>query len=491
MFADRELVATGIPSLDTLLAGGIPRRQSLIITGNPGTGKTILGGQIVFGLAQRGVRVVLATVTSEPHDKLVTELRNFSFFDADRIGEEIFLLSAYPWVQKGPREAKEGLLKMVKERQAGILFIDGLRSVRDLWQDEARMRDFLYEMNVALAQTDTLGIFTTEYPLERLLDYPEATTVDGIISMSCRQYGERIVRRAQVVKLRGRPHLTGQHVMHITSRGIEITPRLESVTVPPKSFTPPEERVSFGLPELDGLMAGGLYRHTTTIMAGSTGIGKTLLAAHFVANGALSGEPSMFISLSETGPRLAQRARRIGLDLAPALATGNLALEYVPAIEMEADDLAAQILRMVEAHGTPPRRLVIDGLTAFEESLLVHKERARTFLSALIMRLRDLGCTTVFIKEVATITGPELDFSDSPISILAENVIFLRHLELRGRLHRIISILKMHDSESDPNLREFVIGNDGLRVVDPIHSAEGLLTGIGRPVGGWDTARDP
>lgn len=478
MHDDRELIPTDIPSLDLLLAGGIPRRQSLIITGNPGTGKTILGSQVAFALAARGIPVVLATVTSEPHDKLVNELRGFSFFQPERIGEEIFLLSAYPWLQKGPREAKEGLMKMVRERRAGVLFIDGMRGVRDLWQDEARMRDFLYEMNVGLAQCDAIGLFTTEYPLEKLLDYPEATTVDGIVSLTARAYGERIVRRAHVAKLRGRPHLTGQHVMHITSSGIQITPRLESVTRA-IAFKPPEERIGFGLPELDRLMAGGLFRETTTIMAGSTGIGKSLLSLHFAASGARDGERSLFFSFHETGPRLAQRARRIGLELEPLMTSGNLAIHHMLPMEAEADDLAAEILRAVERHQA--RRLVVDGLANLEESLIGHTERARTFLQALILRLRAAHTTSIFIKEMSTVTGPELDFSDSPVSILAENVIFLRHLELRGRLHRMISILKMHDSESDPNLREFVISRDGLRVLEPIHSAEGLLTGIGRP----------
>jgi circadian clock protein KaiC len=468
-----DIISTGIPTLDHLLGGGIPRRQCVIITGDPGTGKTILCSQIAFARAARGDRVVLATVTSEPHDKLVQELRAFSFFDRARVGEDIFLVSAYPWFQKGPKEAREGLVRVMRERKARLLFIDGLRSVRDLWQDESKMRDFLYEFGVALAQLDAIALITTEYPLQKLLDYPEATTVDGIISLSTREYGERVVRRAHVAKLRGQAHLVGQHVMHIGDRGVEITARLESVTRPDESFEPPEERVGFGLPELDNLMFGGLYRETTTILAGSTGIGKTLLSLHFVANGASEGEVSLFISFTETPRRVVQRARRIGIDLEPGIRAGKLHIHHIPAMEVEADDVAAEILRCVQATGA--RRVVIDGLVHVEDSLMRHAERAREFLMALILQLREAGATTIFVKEVSKVTGPELDFSDSPISILSENVIFMRHVVVRGRMHRLMSILKMHDSASDPNVREFEITSEGLCVLQPPQSLDGVL----------------
>jgi circadian clock protein KaiC len=474
-----DLLGTGNASLDVLLGGGIPIRNAVIVAGDPGTGKTVLCSQIAFANAARGGKTVLATVTSEPHDKLVHALRAFAFFDAGRIGEDIYLLSAYPWLLKGPREARDGLLKAVRERKAQLLFIDGLRAVRDLWQDESKVRSFLYELNVGLAQVGAVGLFTTEYPLHRLLELPEATTVDGIVSLAMRAQGEGVVRRAQVVKLRGRPHLTGQHVMRIDSRGVEITPRLEAVTRPNADFEPSSERVGFGLPELDRLLGGGVYRQTTTIIAGGTGVGKTLLSLYFAESGARAGEPSLFVSLSEPTKVLVQRARRVGLDLAGQLESGRLTLDFCPAIEAEADHLAEYLLRRVEQLGA--RRLVLDGLSLLEDTLSRHGERTRPFLMALTARLREAGVTTVFVKQVPKVAGPELDFSDSAISILAENVLLLRHLELRGRLRRTLSALKMHDSDYDQNLREFELGSTGLRVLDPIASIERLHTGAAAP----------
>lgn len=474
-----SMIETGIPQLDLLLGGGVPPRHAVIVTGDPGTGKTILCSQIAFAVAARGARVVLATVASESQDKLIGELQAFSFFEPDRIGEDIFVVSAYPWLKKGPKEAKDLLLKTMKDRGAKLLFMDGLRSLRDLWQNDAKLRDFLYELNVGLSQLDAVSLLTTEYKLPRLMDFPEATTVDGIISLTAQSYGGRVVRRVQVAKLRGRGHLTGEHVMHITGDGVSIVPRIEETTRPAPTFKPSSERASFGLPELDAVLHGGIPRASTTLMAGSTGVGKTFLGMHFAADGARRGERALLINYTEPVERLVARAKGISLDLEPLAKKGDLLLQYRPSMNAEGDDLVAEMLETVKAQGV--RRLIVDGIGEIEESIL-DKPRVRGILGSLIIQLRDLGVTTIFVKEVPKITGPELDFSDTPISVTAENLLFFRHIELRGRIHRVASVLKMRESDYDPFVREFEITAQGLRVLGPVEAAEGLLTGTARIV---------
>jgi circadian clock protein KaiC len=475
-----HIVTTGIADLDLLLGGGIPQRQSVVITGDPGTGKTILCSQIAFAQAARGDSVVLATVASESQDKLLDELRGFEFFDPERVGKEIFLVSAYPSLQKGPKEAKDLLLRTMKDRKAKLLFVDGMRSVRDLWQSEGKLRDFFYELNVGLAQRDAIGLFTTEYPLQKLMDYPEATTVDGIVAVSALRFGGRLVRRIQVAKLRGRAHLTSEHLMHINRSGISIIPRLEETTRADVGFEPPEERAAFGLPELDRVLHGGLPAMSTTLMAGSTGVGKTLLASQFLAEGARRDQPGLLVTYSEPVGRLVKRALGVSLDLRPLIERRQLFIEYTPPTHLEGDDLVAQILALVRERGI--RRLVVDGIGEIEESIL-ERGRVRGLLASLIIQLRDMGTTTLFIKEVPKITGPELDFSDTPISVTAENLLFFRHIEMRGRLHRALSILKMRESDYDPYVREFAVTSKGITVLGPLDSAAGLLTGVARPLG--------
>jgi circadian clock protein KaiC len=477
MALEKKIVQTGVPTLDLLLGGGIPARQSMIVTGDPGTGKTILCSQIAFTQAARGTRVVLATVASESQDKLMEELEGFSFFDPARIGNGIYIVSAYPWLQKGPKEAKDLLLRTMREQKARLLFVDGLRSLRDLWQNEAKLRDFLYELNVGLSQQDAIALFTTEYPLHTLMNYPEATTVDGLIALSTQRFGGRVVRRVQVAKLRGRAHLTGEHLMHITQNGISIIPRIEETTVADPQFVPSADRAEFALPELDKMLHGGLPCLSTTLMVGSTGVGKTLLATHFLAAGAQRGEPGLLINYSEPVRRLVGRAKSIGMNVEPLIARGTLHIDYRAPTNVEADDLIAEALD--QCRRLKVKRLVIDGIGEIEESVL-ERQRIRGMLCAMIIQLRDMGVSTIFVKEVAKIAGPELDFSDTPIAVTAENVVFFRHIELRGRIHRILSVLKMRESGYDPYMREFEIAPEGVRVLGALEAAEGLLTGVAR-----------
>lgn len=475
------LFDTGIPSFNALLGGGIPRRQSIIVAGDPGCGKTVLCSQVAFLAAARGLSVVLATVTSEPHDKLVGELTGFSFFKHELLDDKLFVMSAYPTLKQGAKETRDLLIHTVRRRGAKLLFIDGLRAIRDLWQDEAKLREFLYELGIGLAAADCIGLFTTEYPVEKLLALPEATTVDGIISLAVNKQGARRLRRGEVVKLRGRPHLSGEHLMQIDEQGVLFLPRLEAVL--PSAVldkAPPLGRASFGLPELDVLMEGGLPLWSSTMLAGSMGVGKTLLAAHFAAEGARQGEQVLFVSFFDPPAALMARARRIGLDVEAHAKSGLLSFLYLPAVEAEADLAVHQILEKVERLGV--KRLVVDGLTDLEVSV-ADPARRRAFLAALALRLRVAGVTSLFTREVPKIAGTELDFSDAPVAIMGENLLLLRYVELRGRIHRILSVLKMRDSKYDSDVREFEISDSGMKVLTPMRSAEGLLTGQARPIG--------
>jgi circadian clock protein KaiC len=468
------VLSTGIPSFDLILGGGIPSRQSIIVSGSPGTGKTVLCSQIAFAQAERGIPVIIATVTSEPHDKLVSDLQDFRFLNRARIGEEVFFLSTYPWLKKGAKEAKDLILSTVRERGARLLFMDGIRSLRELWQDESKLREFLYELAVGLSASECIGLFTSEYPLHRLLDFPEATTLDGIISLSTREVGPRRIRRIEVAKLRGRAHLNGEHLMQISQDGIRVTPRLESCVHADMDYLPSGERAVFDLPQLDAMLGGGLPYRSTTLIAGSMGVGKTLLALHFAAAGARRGEPVHFLSFLEPRDKLLARARGIGLELSPLVERGLLQIEYRPPLDIEADQLVAETLgRLTE---TKARRLVIDSINDLEHTL-VDEKRLRELLAAFIIELRRLGTTALFVKEVPKLASLELDFSDTPTSMVAENLLFLRHVELRSRLHRLISVLKMRDSGYDGSLREFAISPEGLRILDPIPTTGGLLTG--------------
>src|SRR5256885_5932302 len=248
--------------------------------------------------------------------------------------------------------------------ETGIPSLDGLRSMRDLWQDEARLREFFYELGTGLAAVDCVGLFTTEYQIERLLELPEATTLDAILSLTIKHHGARRLRRAEVVKVRGQPHLTGEHFLDIGEEGIRIIPRIEALTPSAVDFVPQDGRAAFGVSELDALLDGGLPVGTTTMLAGSMGIGKTVFSLQFALDGVRKGEKTLFVGFVEEPGVVVARGHRIGLDVRPFIASGALHLNYQPPTEIEADSLVDHVLAEIARLGA--RRLGIDGLGGLE-----------------------------------------------------------------------------------------------------------------------------
>lgn len=485
--ATRARLATGVPGFDELLGGGLPEGQTLVVTGDPGAGKTVLCSQIAFAHAREGRSVLFATITSESQDKLLLDLGGFSFFSREPIGERLFFLSLYPALKKGPKEARDLIVKTVIERRAKLLVLDGFRAVRDLWRDEAKMREFLYELGVGVSAAGCSCLITTEYGLPRLLEFPEATTVDGIISLTREAAGATSHRRVEIVKLRGQRHHTGRHTLRLNDDGVSMVPRLEAVPRQDRDYEAAAERVSFARPELDALLRGGLQLGSTTLLAGSTGVGKTLLALQFLAEGAARGEKGVFYAFTEPPRSLIRRADGIGLRMSTHVQSGLVRIEYPPPVEADGDELAQDIIAKAKEFGA--RRLVVDDLLELEEAVSP-PGRLRAFFTALMVRLRSLGATSIFTKQISKLVGVELDFTDTPIASVAENLLFLRHVELAGKLHRVLSILNLRDSAFDADLREFVITDEGIRVLGPMQGAHGLLTGLARPLRSRSTDGD-
>jgi circadian clock protein KaiC len=482
-----KLFETRIPNLDVLLGGGIPRRQTLIVTGSPGGGKTILVNQIAFLAAAQGVPVVFSTLTSEPHDKLIEQLSAFKFFPRELLGEQVFLINTCAAMKKSGKEARDLLLGAVRERAASLLVIDGLRSMRDLWQDEARLREFFYELGTGLAAVDCVGLLTTEYPIERLLAArghhhrrhpladdqaprrPAASPGRGRQGARPTSLDRRALPRDQ---RGGDPDHSPNRGTRATSRGFRAERGARLVRCPRAG-------------RAAGRWAAGRDHDHARGQHGNRQ--DPLLPPIRVGRGA-QGEKTLFVGFVEEPGVLAARAYRIGLDVRRSIASGALQLLYQPPTEMEADSLVDRVLAEIARLGA--RRLVIDGLGELELSV-ADVDRRELFFGALSMRLRLAGVTSLFTKEVAKIAGSELDFSSTPIAILGENLLLLRFVELRGRIHRILSVLRMRDSKYQSDLREFEISDQGIRVLAPLRSAQGLLTGQALPLGSAIGGEEP
>ena len=156
---------------------------------------------------------------------------------------------------------------------------------------------------------------------------------------------------------------------------------------------------------------------------------------------------------------------------------GVVEIRWRPPNDDTADALGADLIAGVKERGV--KRLFVDGLGGFRNAL-VYPERERRFFRALFNELRALGVTTVLAEETRDLFGAEIKASSDLVAML-DNVIFLRHVELRARLRRLVSVVrKMREGAGDPSLREFSIGEHGIEVSPTFDSAEAILTGIAR-----------
>jgi circadian clock protein KaiC len=492
--AGLSLDPTGVPNLDEVLGGGLPRGALTIIVGPPGSGKTTLANQMAFAAARIGRKAMVFTALSEPTSKLIAHLRTFSFFDPEMVGDRVQFLSLQQFLNAGLEATGEEMISTAHKAGAGLVVLDGFRGIQGVDVDQQAARRFLFAVGTTLSTLGTTTIITSEADARDPSFFPEATTADVIIGLYYDLRGVRQWRNVEIIKMRGAAPLQGLHGFGLDRDGIVVFPRLEAriaqdvstsaeqLTQFPRMPAAPVPRAPFGLPEFDAALNGGLTRGTSTLVVGSLGSGKTFLALHFVLAGAKVGEPSVYVGFRESVGQLLQKTApfTLGDDLHAALGPeGNLTLLRWPPVELDPNVVAARLLATLDA--TKARRLVVDSIAEMERGVYDYSpNRVHNYMAALMEALRLRNVTSLFIKEVRQQATLEIDFSDEPISVLAENVIYLRQVDYRGHLHRLISVLKTRFSAHDTStLREFtIIPPQGIHVMSRLESETGLMTSL-------------
>jgi circadian clock protein KaiC len=274
--------------------------------------------------------------------------------------------------------------------------------------------------------------------------------------------------------MRGMNHLLGLHAYDISSAGLTFYPRIETWIKPELEFEVSNQRLGFGLPELEQLLEGGVYRYTSTMIAGSVGTGKTLSSLCYLIEGARQGEPGLYVGFYESREQLINKTTKLGLDLQSALDLGAITILSFSPVELEPDQIVSRIQKEVTQHQV--KRLVVDGFEVLDWVCRL-EERSQDFVSAFVTHFKVQGITGLYTYNIAKLIGPELDLTATPFALLAENLILLRQVEHKNRLYRIIAVLKMRDSDFDPTIRQFTIEKGaGIKVLQPFESAEGLLS---------------
>ena len=455
-------MSSGNAEADHVLGGGFPSDSINIVMGHPGSGKTIFAEQLIFHNASDDRPILYFTTLSEPLAKVVRYLQGFRFFDEEKLGSQVI------YEDVGPQLAQDGagallplLTEAIRTLSPKIIVIDSFKAVHDLAPTVAERRRMVYEMTSLLTAYGTTAFLLGEYTEDDILEYPEFAVADGIVELSRRRLGNRDERYFRVYKLRGSRYLEGAHAFRITSSGLDIYPRLVSPRMP-EGYEPASERVSTGVEGLDTMLDGGLWRGTTTLLAGPSGAGKTTIGLQFAIEGAQQGEPSLYMSFQENPTQLMRTIRGLGVDLEELQARG-LDLVYASPVELQIDSIIVDMFRRIEQRGV--RRLVLDAVGDLA-SAATDPQRLHDYLYALVQHLAVRTITSVLNVETIgnSITGGGLQ---NAMSYLSDNVLLLT-VDGEERTRRRLRVLKTRGSAHDPMVRDVEISSRGMTIVDVV-----------------------
>jgi circadian clock protein KaiC len=458
-----------------VLGGGFFRGGLYLFQGTPGTGKTTLANQICFHCIRDGHRALYVTLLAEYHARLAQYIGRMSFFDESKIPDQLTYVSGFRVLRTDGLTALLTLIRReILNRKASILVIDGLVAVQRVAKNDQAFNEFVHELQgIALGADCTVFLVASAARSDH--STPEHTMVDGVVELSDQAFEWATDRALQVTKIRGSDYLRGKHTYKITDHGIVVYPRIEALLAQPTTAEPGEiKRVGSGSAQLDEMLGGGLPASSPTMLVGPTGVGKTTFGLQFLS-GCSKEEPGLMLGFYETPTRIVAKAQQVCRPLVTLLEEGLVQILWEPPISASIDAYAERLLSAIRERGV--RRLFLDGLGALRNAF-AGEQRMRQYLPALTNELRALGVTTIYSLEAGNTIGPPMPVAFGDLSILAENLILLRYVELGANLHRLISILKVRDSDFDTRLHEFILTGNGPEVMESTQSAAAIMSGL-------------
>jgi circadian clock protein KaiC len=478
-------LSSGVDGLDEILGGGIPEFSFNVIGGTPGCGKTTLAHQIAFANATAKKPAIYFTVLGEPVVKMLRFQQQFSFFDESKYGEAVRFVNLSDLVLERDLQAVlEEIIKHVTAANAGVVVIDSFRTLaRKATSDvgEVEVASFIHRLSQFLTGWEATTFLIGEYAESEIRDNSLFTMVDGIFWLSQESERNSVVRKLQIIKLRGQATVPGLHTMRIGNGGLQTFSR--TLGLMGNKFKPVRRRqLSIGIPDLDKMLGGGILEGDSVLVAGPSGTGKSALATQFIAEGLRRGEPGIMAIFEERPEGYAARADTFGLKLKAAEQKGMLELLYLRPLDLSVDETMYAILDAIKRVGA--KRLVIDSLVGFEMALAPgFRADFRESLYRMIGALTGAGVTILSTVEVED-NFTALQFSHYAISFLTDDIIRMRYVEIDGQLRKVMVVIKMRGGNHSKDIREYVITGKGVVVIHPRRTDyTGLSTGIPQRTG--------
>jgi len=471
---------TGIVGLDQITNGGLPRGRPALICGGAGCGKTLLGLEFVVRGATQFDEPGVFVSFEEMSDELVDNVRSLGF-DLDDLVKRKKLAMDYVRLERSEIEESgdydlEGLfvrlnhaIDSIKAKRVVLDTIEtlfsGLSNTDVLRAELRRLFRWLKDKGVTAVITAEKGEGTlTRHGIEEYVS-------DCVIVLDHRIHDQLSTRRLRVVKYRGSAHGTNEYPFIIDEEGISVLP----VTSVGLEHAATMARISSGVARLDTMLSGrGFFRGSSILVSGTAGTGKTSLACSFARATCQNGERCLFFAFEESPAQIMRNVRSVGIDLEPFVGGGLLRFHASRPSLYGLETHLAVMHKQIDAF--KPSVVIIDPVTNMMTAGLARD--ARSVLLRLIDYLKGLQIT-VFMNSL-THDGNTIEQSEVEISSLIDTWLFVRDIELGGERNRGMYILKSRGMAHSNQIREFVLGRQGIELVDVYLGPAGVLTGSAR-----------
>jgi circadian clock protein KaiC len=472
---------TGIIGLDEVTNGGLPSKRVTLVSGGPGSGKTLLATQfLVHGALEQDEPGVFMSFEESP-EELIQNSRSAGL-ELKELSARGQLLLDYVHLDRGEVVESgdydlDGLFirlghaietigaKRVVLDTIEMLF-SGLSHAFALRAELHRLFQWLKSKGMTTIVTgERTGNGLTRHGLEEYI-------TDCVILLDQRVMEQQATRRLRILKYRGSPHGNNEFPFLIDDRGISVLP----ITSLGLDYPASTEHVSTGVAGLDEMLASkGYFRGNSVLVSGTAGTGKSSLAAHFADAAGRRGERCLYFAFEESMSQISRNMRSIGIDLEPWVRRGLL---RVHARRPTAKGLEAHLVEMHRLiDDWQPHMIVMDpisNLVAAGSALEV-----KMMLARLIDFMKSRQITALFTS-LTDAAGPA-ERTDLGVSSLMDVWMLLENLEAEGERNRGIQIVKARGVAHSNQVREFVLTDHGLTLLDVCREADGrVVTGSAR-----------
>jgi circadian clock protein KaiC len=471
---------TGISGLDEITEGGLPKGRPTLICGEAGAGKTLFGVEfIVRGIMQFNEPGVFVAF-EEKSDELAVNVASLGF-DLKKLVHEKKLRLDYVHIKRSEIEETgeydlDGLFirlgYAIDSVKAKRVVLDTLENLFSSLSNETILRAELRRLFEWLKTKGVTAIITGEKGTNQLTRQGlEEYVSDCVIVLDHRVQNQISTRRLRVIKYRGSMHGTNEYPFLIDNKGISVLP-VTSLTLENEVSS---KRVSTGIPTLDNMLGGqGFFKGSSILVSGTAGTGKTSIAAHFANAACLRKERCIYFAFEESPEQIMRNMRSINVSLEKHVKAGLLKFHASRPTLYGLEMHLLVIYNMIREF--KPTTVILDPITNLVTIGTVSD--IKSMLIRLIDFLQKEQITVLFTALTLNTTINEN--TDEGVSSLVDAWLMVRDIEFNGERNRGMYIMKSRGMKHSNQVREFVINDHGLELVDVFLGPEGILTGSAR-----------